>query len=65
MKINIDEEKCCGSGMCALSAPGVFDQGPDGRVVVLDPSPPTEAEHLVQVAVFNCPCEVITLDEEQ
>jgi ferredoxin len=23
----VDQDRCCGAGMCTLAAPGVFDQG--------------------------------------
>jgi ferredoxin len=37
MNIAVDRERCVGAGMCALTAPEVFDQDDeDGRVVLLD-----------------------------
>ncbi|MCD0446042.1 (4Fe-4S)-binding protein [Glycomyces sp. A-F 0318] len=40
MRITADRERCASAGMCALTAPGVFDQDDeDGRVVVLNGEP--------------------------
>ena len=51
-----DTEICRGAGMCALTAPEVFDQSEDdGTVVVLDPEPPPEQEAAVRRAVQLCP----------
>jgi len=48
--------------MCALTAPGVFDQSEDdGTVVVLDPEPPPEQEAAAVRAVGLCPNGVIRL----
>ncbi|MGZ4751071.1 MAG: ferredoxin [Oryzihumus sp.] len=44
MRVVIDRERCQGAGMCALTAPAVFDQSEeDGRVVVLDADPAPRA----------------------
>ncbi|WP_020667349.1 ferredoxin [Amycolatopsis nigrescens] len=60
MRIEIDRESCIGAGMCALTAPDVFDQDDDdGQVVVLQPTPPADAEDQVREAVELCPASVI------
>jgi ferredoxin len=47
--------------MCALVAPEVFDQDRgDGRVILLNPTPPPDHHHAVQLAIQACPCGVIT-----
>ena len=62
MKIDTDEEVCCGSGMCALAAPGVFDQrDDDGIVVVLAPEPAQADYDAVRAAAAACPTSAITL----
>ena len=62
MRIEADLERCQGAGMCALTAPQVFDQGEDdGRVVVLEPVPPPELEPAVARAAGLCPNRVIRL----
>jgi ferredoxin len=61
MKVIVDHDLCIGSGMCALTAPAVFDQDPDEAVVVLfDPEPPPEQHEAVRLAVQRCPAGVIS-----
>lgn len=62
MFIEVDEERCCGSGMCALVAGELFDQAPgDGTVVVLHPQVPAELVGLARECERNCPCGAIHL----
>ncbi|MGN6634496.1 MAG: ferredoxin [Oryzihumus sp.] len=62
MRVVIDRERCQGAGMCALTAPAVFDQSEeDGRVVVLDAEPGPELEAAVEKAAWLCPNGVISL----
>ncbi|SDO21076.1 ferredoxin [Actinacidiphila guanduensis] len=68
MRVHVDQDRCCGSGMCVLSAPSVFDQrDEDGIVVLLDPEPPAEVLADVRDAVAGCPALAIELagDEER
>ncbi len=63
MRITIDRERCIGAGMCALTAPAVFDQDTaDGRVVPLDRSPASEHHAAVREAVLMCPSGAIALE---
>jgi len=65
MQVHADRERCCGAGMCALTAPEVFDQrDEDGLVVVLRSTPPAEFEADVREAVSLCPSGAISLTEE-
>jgi ferredoxin len=60
MKVTVDSELCIGSGMCAMTAPAVFDQDPaEAVVVLLDPEPPPEQHEAVRAAVQRCPAAVI------
>ncbi|MGK5545883.1 ferredoxin [Streptomyces sp. URMC 127] len=62
MKIEIDTDLCCGAGMCALVAPGVFDQNDeDGTVILLDPAPAAEQHAAVREAAGRCPTAVIRI----
>ena len=62
MRVVVDRERCRGAGMCALTAPDVFDQSEDdGTVVVLVDEPPPELEPAVVRAVRLCPNGVIRL----
>jgi len=63
MRLNVDQAHCCSSGMCVLIAPEVFDQDlADGRVVLLDPTPPPARHEAVRQAMQACPCGVISAD---
>ncbi|MFE7552003.1 ferredoxin [Streptomyces gardneri] len=62
MDVHVDRDRCLGAGMCALTAPQVFDQDEEeGLVVLLDALPPQERHAAVRVAVGVCPASVITL----
>jgi ferredoxin len=62
VKIAVDRDRCIGSGMCAMTAPDIFDQDPDEAVVVLlDEAPPEAQRPAVQQAVDRCPAAVIRL----
>jgi ferredoxin len=59
LRVEIDGDRCMGSGNCVYWAPTVFDVGDDMVAVVMgDPS-----EHLdrVGLAAENCPTNAITL----
>ena len=63
MRLSADQARCCGSGMCVLIAPEVFDQNAgDGRVLLLDPTPPPEHHDAVWEAIQACPCGAIDED---
>jgi ferredoxin len=62
VKVVVDRERCQGAGMCALTAPEVFDQSEvDGTVVVLDAEPSAELRDTVVRAAGLCPNSVIRL----
>ncbi|MET8116966.1 ferredoxin [Streptomyces prasinus] len=63
MRVDVDRTKCCGSGMCALTEPQVFDQSEqDGTVVLLCPHPLEELWDSVEECVRLCPSQAISLD---
>jgi ferredoxin len=63
MKIRVDAESCVASGMCAFTAPEVFDQSEENGVVVVKCSEPPEEQHeAVRQAVWNCPAQVISVE---
>lgn len=65
MRVSVDEEMCCGSGNCAVTAPQVFDQNEDdGLVVLLQPDPPVSQAGPVRAAAAGCPTGAIQLDRE-
>lgn len=60
MRLHVDRERCCGSGMCALTAPEVFDQDSgDGRVVLLQTVPSPADRDSARQAVDTCPSGAI------
>jgi len=62
VRVVVALDRCRGAGMCALTAPEVFDQSEDdGTVVVLVGEPPPELEVAVERAVGLCPNGVIRL----
>jgi ferredoxin len=64
MKVFADTQKCCSSGMCAVRAPGVFDQrDSDGVVRVLQADPPVALHEATQDAVAGCPVQAIWIEE--
>jgi ferredoxin len=62
MRIKADTERCIGAGMCALTAPAVFDQSEDdGTVLLLQAEPPADQEGAVRRAVQVCPSGALSL----
>jgi ferredoxin len=62
MNVHADTTVCVGAGLCALRAPGVFDQSEDdGTVVVLDNHPGGEHEEAAWAAVALCPSGAISV----
>jgi len=64
IRIGVDVDRCRGAGLCALTAPEVFDQDEeDGTVVVLVDEPPSDLHQSVALAAQLCPNSVIRLQE--
>ncbi|WP_248963390.1 ferredoxin [Sphaerisporangium perillae] len=62
MRIKADTERCIGAGMCALTAPKVFDQSEeDGTVLLLAGEPSPEDEAAVRRAVQVCPSGALSI----
>ncbi|WP_344466059.1 ferredoxin [Kitasatospora kazusensis] len=62
--MSVDQDRCCSSGQCVLTAPTVFDQSDeDGYVQLLQarPGPALAAE--VRLAAALCPGRAITVSE--
>ncbi|MEU6982553.1 ferredoxin [Streptomyces sp. NPDC046324] len=65
MDVHVDRDRCLGAGMCALTAPQIFDQDEDeGLVTLLNARPPREHHAAVRVAAGVCPASVITVTEQ-
>ncbi|GLZ33910.1 ferredoxin [Lentzea sp. NBRC 105346] len=64
MRISVDQTRCCGSGMCVLTDPELFDQSEeDGTVVLLEPNPSAEHEATAKEAAGLCPAGAITVTD--
>ncbi|OKI48761.1 ferredoxin [Streptomyces sp. TSRI0281] len=62
MRLGVDRERCAGAGMCALTAPAVFDQDEEeGLVILLQPAPAPEHRAAARMAVGLCPAGAIAL----
>jgi ferredoxin len=59
IRIEIDRDKCVGSGNCVFWAPGTFDLDDEGQSVVIDPD--GETEERIRVAAEGCPAQAITV----
>ena len=64
MRIEVDQEVCCGSGLCALTAPEVFDQRDEDGIVVTLTTEVAKADYdAVRAAAAACPTSAIHLME--
>lgn len=65
LRIEIDREKCMGSGNCSFWAPGTFDLDDEGIAYVVDPA--GDPEEKVVLAGQGCPTQAIAVwrDDEK
>lgn len=64
MHVTVDRSVCVGAGLCALTAPAVFDQGDDdGLVEVVTADPGAENAAAVREAVDICPSGAVAFTE--
>ena len=61
--LEVDRERCVGSGTCEMLAPDVFEVGDDGIVAVLQPVAEGDpsGETAVHDAVQQCPTQALSL----
>ncbi|MEU0939724.1 ferredoxin [Embleya sp. NPDC059213] len=59
MHVSADRTVCVGAGLCALTAPEVFDQDDDGLVTVLTPDPAAALHRGARQAGRLCPSGAI------
>ncbi|MFH8728989.1 ferredoxin [Streptomyces termitum] len=65
-RLTADRERCIGAGMCAMTAPDVFDQDPDeGLVLPLYGEPPADRLAAVRLAVGLCPSGALALRDAE
>jgi ferredoxin len=59
MRVEVDPDKCIGSGACVRACPEVFGQDESGVVVLLAETPAPELQDKVREAERACPASVI------
>jgi ferredoxin len=59
LRIDVDREKCMGSGNCAFHAPNTFDIDDALKVVVLDPE--GDPDDKLRNAVEGCPTNALRI----
>jgi ferredoxin len=57
--IQIDRERCMGSGSCVFHAPETFDVDDEGKAVLLDAG--GDEPDAVRAAVEGCPTRALSL----
>lgn len=62
-RIEVDRERCVGSGACEALAPDVFEVDDEGLLVVHRPEPDADELGNVQDAVQACPTGALSLAE--
>ncbi|MFE9403337.1 ferredoxin [Streptomyces sp. NPDC006530] len=63
MRVSADRDVCVGAGLCALTAPDVFDQDDDGIVDVLTPEPEPSQRRAARQAGGLCPSGAVRIAE--
>jgi ferredoxin len=64
MRLDIDPGRCIGSGVCALTAPEVFDQNDsDGTALLRHSEPPSAEWDSARLAARSCPAAAISISE--
>jgi ferredoxin len=59
VEINIDREKCMGSGNCSFWAPATFDLDDDGVAMVVDRN--GDDDDKIVLAAQGCPTQAISV----
>jgi ferredoxin len=61
MRVQVDRDICCGSGMCAAVAPDYFELDAQGTLVVLREQVEVADAELVSEALNCCPVQALSL----
>ena len=65
MRIVLDTQLCQGHAVCMGEAPEVFDVTREGKLTVLNLTPPASQRPQVEAAVRYCPTGALTMIEEE
>ena len=60
-RVEVDRDRCVGSGTCEALAPAVFEVDDDGVLVVRRPEPAEDDLLYVRDAVLACPTQALAL----
>lgn len=60
-RIEVDRERCVGSGTCEMLAADLFEVGGDGIVAVLRPEAEEDDLDAAEEAVRACPTQALAL----
>jgi len=60
-RIEVDRERCVGSGSCEMLAADLFEVGGDGIVAVLRPEAEEDDLDAAEEAVRACPTQALAL----
>lgn len=63
MRVEVDEARCEGHGMCEDAAPELFTLDDDGMVHVTHPEIPEQLRRRAEAGVRACPVAALTLIE--
>ncbi|GAA2724138.1 ferredoxin [Actinocorallia aurantiaca] len=65
VRLHADPDRCRGTGQCVFVAPDLFDQddGPEYKVIILDPEPASSQLLLATRAVLACPNLALTVSD--
>lgn len=64
IRVEVNRNRCIGSGLCVAGLPMVFDQDEDtGTVILLVSTVPADLKEKVRRAVRMCPGRAIHADE--
>jgi len=58
--IEVDRDRCMGSGMCVVYAPGTFAHDEQTKAIVIDPV--GDSIDAIRTAVEACPTNALRLD---
>jgi ferredoxin len=62
-RVEVDRDRCVGSGTCEALAPAVFEVDDDGVLAVLRPAPAEDQLADVREAVQACPTRALALTD--
>jgi ferredoxin len=62
-RVEVDRDRCVGSGACEALAPEVFEVDDDGVLVVHRPEPAEDELSDIRDAVSACPTRALSLPE--